>query len=50
VDARLLRPGKQEPGRDLDSALKQLTDYTPEMPDEDILRGLLALNLERAQA
>jgi hypothetical protein len=24
------------------------TDYTPEMPDEEILRRLLALNLERA--
>jgi hypothetical protein len=23
-------------------------DYTPEMPDEEILRRLLALNLERA--
>jgi len=37
-------------GRDLDSALRQLTDYTPEMPDEDILRRSLALNLDRAQA
>jgi type II restriction/modification system DNA methylase subunit YeeA len=26
------------------------TDYTPEMPDDEILRRLLALNLERAQA
>lgn len=24
-------------------------DYTPEMPDEEILRRLLDLNLERAQ-
>ncbi len=42
----------------LDMAHKQLdqtvaaaygwTDYTPEMPDEEILRRLLALNLERA--
>ena len=24
------------------------TDYTPDMPDEEILRRLLALNLERA--
>lgn len=24
------------------------TDYTPEMPDDEILRRLLALNLERA--
>ena len=42
----------------LDLAHKQLdqavaaaygwTDYTPEMPDEEILRRLLALNLERA--
>jgi hypothetical protein len=42
--------GNKKPGRDLDAALKQLTDYTPEMPDEDILRRLLALHLERAQA
>ncbi len=44
----------------LDLAHKQLdksvaaaygwTDYTPEMPDEEILRRLLALNLERAAA
>lgn len=26
------------------------TDYTPEMPDDEILRRLLALNLERAKA
>ncbi len=26
------------------------TDYNPEMPDEEILRRLLALNLERAGA
>lgn len=26
------------------------TDYTPEMPDEEILRRLLALNLERKAA
>jgi hypothetical protein len=26
------------------------TDYTPEMPDDEILRRLLALNLERARA
>jgi hypothetical protein len=25
-------------------------DYTPAMPDEEILRRLLALNLERAKA
>ena len=25
------------------------TDYTPEMPDDEILRRLLALNLERAR-
>ena len=25
------------------------TDYTPDMPDEEILRRLLALNLERAE-
>jgi len=24
------------------------TDYTPEMPDDEILRRLLAMNLERA--
>jgi type II restriction/modification system DNA methylase subunit YeeA len=44
----------------LDLAHKQLdqavaaaygwTDYTPEMPDEEILRRLLALNLERSNA
>jgi hypothetical protein len=26
------------------------TDYTPAMPDEEILRRLLALNLKRAAA
>ena len=26
------------------------TDYTPEMPDEEILKRVLALNLERASA
>ena len=25
------------------------TDYTPEMPDDEILRRLLALNLERSK-
>jgi hypothetical protein len=35
----------------LDAAVAQAygwTDYTPAMPDEEILRRLLALNLERA--
>jgi len=37
--------------RELDAAVATAygwTDYTPEMPDEEILRRLLALNLERA--
>lgn len=50
-------PGQQR-GVDLDIAYKALdvavsvaigwTDYTPEMPDDEILRRLLAMNLERA--
>jgi len=38
----------KKPGRDLKATLKQLTDYTPEMPGEEILRRFLALNLARA--
>ena len=37
--------------KELDAAVAEAygwTDYTPEMPDEEILRRLLALNLERA--
>ena len=37
--------------KDLDVAVAEAygwTDYTPDMPDEEILRRLLALNLERA--
>ncbi|TXL63909.1 adenine methyltransferase [Zeimonas arvi] len=37
--------------RDLDAAVAKAygwDDYTPEMPDDEILRRLLALNLERA--
>jgi len=32
------------------AAAYRWTDYTPDMPDDDILRRLLALNLERAWA
>jgi type II restriction/modification system DNA methylase subunit YeeA len=38
--------------RELDAAVAAAygwTDYTPEMPDEEILKRLLALNLERAK-
>ncbi|MHB1052224.1 MAG: class I SAM-dependent DNA methyltransferase [Thiobacillus sp.] len=38
--------------RELDAAVAVAygwTDYTPEMPDEEILRRLLALNLDRAE-
>ena len=37
--------------KELDAAVAEAygwTDYTPEMPDEEILRRLLALNLERS--
>ncbi|MBZ0068289.1 MAG: hypothetical protein K8F26_05680, partial [Thiobacillus sp.] len=37
--------------RELDAAVAAAygwTDYTPEMPDEEILKRLLALNLERS--
>ena len=39
--------------RDLDAAVAEAygwSDYTPEMSEEEILRRLLALNLERTQA
>jgi len=39
--------------RTLDAAVAKAygwDDYTPEMPDEEILRRLLALNLERSKA
>jgi hypothetical protein len=32
------------------AAAYRWTDYTPDMPEDDILRRLLALNLERAGA
>lgn len=38
--------------KELDAAVAEAygwTDYTPEMPDEEILRRLLALNLERSR-
>ena len=41
----------QNAHRELDQAVAAAygwTDYTPEMPDEEILRRLLALNLARA--
>ena len=39
--------------KDLDKAVAAAygwTDYAPDMPDDEILRRLLALNLERAAA
>ncbi len=32
------------------AAAYRWTDHTPDMPDDDILRRLLAVNLERAGA